>query len=153
MTTTFNSLPENYSPEENAVIFFRNVKRDMGIGSTKQLVQIVGKVLSQLGRGMSPAQAKIALNRLPEIFHPLLLKNWTGKQSGETFVHLDELVESIYEDDRKSANALFSTEVEVLNAVVIILRKLDKYLNLFSHNILQHQLVEGLRQIPLEDAA
>ena len=67
--------------------------------------------------------------------------------------HLDELVESIYEDDRKSEHPQFSTEVEALNAVVVILRKLDKYLNIFSYNILKPTWVEGLRQIPLEDAA
>ena len=93
------------------------------------------------------------MSRLPGAFQPLLFREVSDGRDKPRSSHLDELVENLYEEDRRSEHPQFSTEVEALNAVVVILRKLDKYLNIFSYNILKPQWVQGLRQIPLEDAA
>jgi|SRR5688572_33385673 len=141
------------SQEERSMIFFRNVKRALGISSTMSIVQLVGKVLTQVCHTLSKQQVSALINRLPGAFQPMLLKETIRSAAQRSYSHLDELVENMYEEDRRSAHPQFSTEVEALNAVVIILRKLDKYLDIFSYNILKPQWVEGLRQIPLEDAA
>jgi len=141
------------SAEERSVIFFRNVKRALGISSTQAMVRLVSKVLTHVCRNLNKQQATALVNRLPGIFQPLLFKDVTFPSQQVPLTHLDELVESIYEDDRNSEHPQFSTEVQALDAVVVILRKLDKYLNIFSYNILNPRWVEGLRRIPLEDAA
>jgi uncharacterized protein (DUF2267 family) len=138
-------------PEDKSILFFRNVKRVLGISSTQSIVALVSKVLTHVCRNLPGQQATALMSRLPVTFQPLFFR--AGSDSAPCCAYLDELVENMYEEDRRSEHPQFSTEVEALNAVVVILRKLDKYLNIFSYNILKPQWVEGLRQIPLEDAA
>jgi len=144
---------EQLSPEEKSVIFFKNVKRALGISSTISIVRLVSKVLGHVCRNLSTQQVTALINRLPGIFQLLLFNETTKSSDLPRYSHLDELVENMYAEDRRSEHPQFSTEVEALNAVVVILRKLDKYLNIFSYNILKPQWVDGLRQIPMEDAA
>lgn len=148
-------VERNNSQEYKSVIFFRNVKRALGISSTSSMMALVGKVLSHVCRNLSKQQVNTLISRLPGAFQPLLFGQASENRDRNQpcFCYLDELVENMYEEDRRSEHPQFSTEVEALNAVVVVLRKLDKYLNIFSYNILKPQWVEGLRQIPLEDAA
>lgn len=142
---------ENYSPEENSVIFFRHVKRDLGIPSTKQMVRLVDTVLSRIQCGLNDEQTRQLYSMLPGPLQLLAAKNRKNEQVARPITHLDELVEDVYEEDRKSGSHVLKTEVHALNAVVVILRKLDKYLNLFSYNFLRFPVVHGLKQIPLEN--
>lgn len=139
---------DNYSPEENSVIFFRHVKRDLGIPSTRQMVRLVENVLSRIQGGLNDEQTRQLLSVLPGPLQLLAAKNRKARAAKKSFVHLDELVEDVYEEDRKSGSHVLKTEVHALNAVVVILRKLDKYLNLFSYNFLQFRLVQGVKQVP-----
>jgi hypothetical protein len=140
----------HYSPEENSVIFFRHVKRDLGIPSTKQMVRLVDNVLSKIQSGLNDEQTRQFLMILPGPLQLLAAKNRKNKQVTRPIAHLDELVEDVYEEDRKSGSHVLTTEVHALNAVVVILRKLDKYLNLFSYNFLRFPIIHGLKQIPVE---
>jgi uncharacterized protein (DUF2267 family) len=143
---------DNYSPEENSVIFFRHVKRDLGIPSTKQMVKLVDNVLCRIQSSLNEEQTKQLVSILPGPLQLLAAKNYSKRAefNEKTFNHLDEFVEDVYAQDKKSGSRVLSTEVHALSAVVIILRKLDKYLNLFSYNFLQFRLVDSLKKIPLE---
>jgi hypothetical protein len=141
---------DHYSPEENSVIFFRHVKRDLGIPSTRQLVNLVNNVLCRIQGGLNEEQTKQLVAILPGPLQLLAARNYC--KTAKSFNHLDELVEDVYEEDKKSGSRVLSTEVHALNAVVVILRKLDKYLNLFSYNFLKYRLVDSLKKVPLEGA-
>ena len=149
------SLIFKYSPEEKVVLFFRHIKKELGASSTLQIVQLVAKIFAHIRRGLSAAQLTGLINQMPGIFQILLGQpdKEPSPENTRGYSHLDELVESIYEEDKKSAHSLFSTEVEVLNAVVLVLRKMDKYMNLFSYNVLKFPVVNELQQIPIEDPA
>jgi uncharacterized protein (DUF2267 family) len=147
------ALNLEHSPEEKAVLFFRQVKKELGIPSSEQIVKVVGKVVSHLRSGLTHAQITRLVEHLPGIFQFMLINEWKPNEEKKSFTHLDEFVESIYAEDRKSSPSVFSTEVETLNAVIIVFHKLDKYLNLFSFDILKHPMLEELRQIPAEDTA
>jgi uncharacterized protein (DUF2267 family) len=140
--------------EERAVLFFRRVKKDLGIPSTQKMVTLVSRVLAHLLKVMPLAQASVLINKLPDIFKMLLLKDWKySVVDPRAYDHLDELVDRLYEEDRNHPHSLFASEVEALNMVIVILSRLDKYLNFFSFKALNDSCVEELRQIPLEDAA
>jgi len=147
------SINLTYSPEEKAVLFFRHVKKELGIPSTEQIVKLVSKVVSHLRSGLTNAQITRLVDHLPGVFQFMLIHEWIPNEKKKSFTHLDEFVESIYAEDRKSSSSVFATEVETLHAVIVVLRKLDKYLNLFSFGILKHPMMEELKQIPVEDAA
>ena len=144
-----------HSHEEKVDLFFRHLKKELGIPSTRDLVRLVGKVLSPLRRGLSAGQISRLVDRLPGIFQLMIVhdRNNFVNTKKESFGHLDELVESIYAEDKRSANSIFTTEIEALNAIIVVLRKLDKFMNLFSYNILTYPVVKELKQIPMEDAA
>ena len=142
-----------YSPEEKAVLFFRHVKKELGIPSTEHIIKLVSKVVSHLPVGLTAAQLTKLIDHLPGVFQFMLIREWDPTEEKKTFTHLDEFVESVYAEDKKSSASVFATEVETLNTVVVVLRKLDKYLNLFSFEVLKYPMVEELRQIPIEDAA
>jgi hypothetical protein len=144
------SASSSYSPEENSVIFFRHVKRDLGIPSTKQMVRLVDTVLSKIQSGLNDEQSRQLVSILPGPLQLLAAKNRKNRQATRPIAHLDELVEDVYEEDRKSGSKVLKTEVHALNAVVVILRQLDKYLNLFSYNFLKFPVVQGLKQVPVE---
>jgi len=152
MTTT---VPHSHSDQdEKAVLFFRRVKKDLGIPSTRKMVTLVGRVLSYLIKGLPVAQASVLINRLPGLFQMILLKDWRYNVIEQrSFDHIDELVDRMFEEDQKLPHSLFASEVETLNMVVTILSRLDKYLDFFSYKILNDACIEELRQIPLEDAA
>ena len=144
---------ETSTADEKSVIFFKNVKRALGISSTVSIVRLVSKVMAHVCMNLSGQQVTNLANRLPGTIRSMLFLESIKSEDRPRYSHLDELVENMYAEDRRSEHPQFSTEVEALNAVVIVLQKLDKYLNIFSYNILKPHWVEGLRQIPLEDAA
>jgi len=148
------AIQSTYSADELAVMFFRQVKKDLAIASTRQLVSLVGLVLSHLIRGMSIQKTSMLMNRLPHLFQMLLLKDWRHHRDDQAqYAHLDELVDRIFEEDQKLTNSLLASEVAAMNVVIVILRRLDQYVSLFSYKVLKDSWVEELRQIPLEDAA
>ncbi len=141
---------DSYSPEENSVIFFRHVKRDLGIPSTKKMVRLVDNVLCRIQSGLNEEQTRQLVSILPGPLQLLAAKNYHKKAtpSQKCFNHLDELAEDVYQEDQKSGSRVLHTEIHALDAVVVILKKLDKYLNLFSYNFLQFRLVDSLKNIP-----
>lgn len=156
MTTrnaTRNTTTDAYFNEEQSAICFRHIKRDLGTRSTREVVRVIRKVLAALRRGMNNGQALAFIKKLPSSLQMLMLGSWDRQERQIPVAHLDELVEHIYNEDRQSPAPVFSTEVHALNAVIVVLQQMDKYFKLFSQNILSHQLVSGVRQIPMEDAA
>lgn len=151
MTTT--PLQNTSAQEEQAVKFFREIKNDLGANSTQKIVKLVRAVLSQLRKSLSHDQASLFIKRMPSIFQLLFVTNWRYEEKANTIEHLDELVESLYHQDKQSSGALFSSEVDALNSVIVVLRKLDKFFGIIGLNVLHYPLTQELKQAAVEDAA
>jgi uncharacterized protein (DUF2267 family) len=146
MTSTTNYL----SMEELAVRFFGEIKSELGFTSTRKIVYLVRSVLSQLRRNLSHDQINNIIQKMPSLFQLLFISNWKYNENA-SINHLDEIVEGVYEQGR--GQALFASEIETLNAVIIVLRKLDKFFRLMGLDILQYSLKQELKQVAVEDAA
>ena len=146
MTSTTNYL----SMEELAVRFFGEIKSELGFTSTKKIVYLVRSVLAQLRRNLSHEQINNIIQKMPSLFQLLFISNWKYNEKNTSINHLDEIVEGVYEQGRQS---LFSSEIETLNAVIIVLRKLDKFFRLMGLDILHYSLKQELKQVAIEDAA
>jgi len=139
--------------EEQAVRFFREVKQELGTPSTQRIVKLVRAVLSQLRKSLSHEQASCFIKKMPGIFQLLFVTNWRYEDQVAP-EHLDELAESVYQQDRQSSSgAMFSSEVDALNSVIVVLRKLDKFFGIMGLNVLHHPLTQELKQAAIEDAA
>ena len=145
MTSTTNYL----SMEELAVRFFGEIKNELGFTSTRKIVYLVRSVISQLRKNLSHEQISSIIQRTPSLFQLLFVSNWkyNEKQTGSS--HLDEIVEDVYRQGKQ----LFSSEIETLNAVIVVLKKLDKFFKLLGLDILHYSLKQELKQVAIEDAA
>jgi uncharacterized protein (DUF2267 family) len=150
MTTV---LENPTAQEEQAVKFFREIKNDLGATSTRKIVKLVRAVLSQLRKSLSHDQASLFIKQMPSIFQLLFVTNWRYEEKSNSITHLDELVETLYDQDKQSSGALFSSEVDALNSVIVVLRKLDKFFGIVGLKVLHYPLTQELKQAAMEDAA
>jgi uncharacterized protein (DUF2267 family) len=144
--------PSSSYQEEQSLKFFNEINRHLGMRSRHKLVKLVRVVLSNVRRSLSEDQAAQVGKRLPRLFRRLFAGN---KKSGETQLsiqHLDELVDSIYMEDRSHHHVLFTSEIDTLNAVILVLNKLDRFFGILQLNVFRYPLTQELRQAAIEEA-
>lgn len=142
------------TPEEQAVRFFKEVKNELGIDSTQKIVMVVRCVLSQLRKSLTHEQASQLICKLPDIFQLLLISGWKYDEKEASITHLDELADHVYKQTLTYEKRLFSTEIEALNTVLRVIKKLDKFFGLLGLNLLRYTITEEIKQAAaMEDAA
>lgn len=146
MTTATNYL----SMEELAIRFFGEIKNELGFTSTRKIVYLVRSVISQLRKNLSHEQAADVIQRMPSLFQLLFISNWRYNEKETAISHLDEIVEGVYQQGQQ---AQFTSEIETLNAVIVVLRKLDKFFKMLGLDVLHYSLKQELKQVAMEDAA
>lgn len=148
--------PDLSPQEEKSIQFFREIKHDLGSSSMVKIVKVVRMVLSQIRKSLSHEQATIFITSLPSLFQLLFIANWKYNDSNEaagSIRHLDELIDTLYEQDRKSGTCLFHSEIDALNSVILILTKLDKFFGAMGLKIFQHSLTQELKQAASSNVA
>ncbi|HTE31014.1 MAG TPA: DUF2267 domain-containing protein [Chryseolinea sp.] len=139
--------------EELSVRFFKEIKNSLGFTSTRKIVKLVRAVLSQLRRTLSHDQATLVIKNLPSLFQLLFIANWKYEDKDTPIRHLDELVDIVYQEDRKSHDSLFTSEIDTLNSVILVLTKLDKFFGILGLNVFRYSLTQELKQAIIEDPA
>src|SRR5687768_6287046 len=124
--------------EEQSIQFFKEIKRNLGFTSTQRIVKLVRAVLSHLRRSLSHEQTAVIIKNLPSLFQLLFVANWKYEEPETSIKHLDELVDNIYTEDQKSKDSLFTSEVDTLNTVILVLSKLDKFFGILGLNVLRY---------------
>lgn len=141
--------------DEKVLAFFEETKKELGIVSTQKLAGLISRIFSGVRRTLTESETSEFLKGLPDLLQLLFISNWKYDEGTrrKKIEHLDELVESIFYDDRKSVHSMFHSEIETLNAVVVILSKLDKTMGVLNFSGFSFSLVQEIRQATLEDAA
>lgn len=149
--TTFATL---VTPEEQAMRFFREVKNDLGIDSTKKIVQVVRIVLEQVRKSLTHDEAAKLIRNMPDVFKLMLVSDWRYSEQTVAIHHLDELADNVYKHTNSQPEKLFSTEIEALNTVILVIKKLDKFFGLLDFGVLRYTVTEEIKQAAaMEDAA
>jgi len=138
------------SMEELGIRFFNEIKNELGYTSTRKIVYLVRSVLSQLRKNLSHDQIAKVIERTPSLVQLLFISNWKLDEKHTAINHLDEIVENVYQQGKQP---LFTSEIEALNAVIVVLRKLDKFFKILGLDILHYSLKQELKQVAMEDAA
>ena len=120
--------------------------------SRHKLVKLVRVVLSNVRRSLSEDQAAQVGKRLPRLFRRLFARNRKSGEQQLSIQHLDELVDSIYMEDRSHHHVLFTSEIDTLNAVILVLNKLDRFFGILQLNVFRYPLTQELRQAAIEEA-
>ena len=139
--------------EELALRFFGEIKNELGFTSTRKIVCLVRTVIGQIRKNLSHEEAAQVIKKMPTLFQLLFISNWKYDEKDPVKNHLDEIVEGVYRQGQKTGQPLFTSEIETLNAVIIVLRKLDKFFRLLGLDILHYSLKQELKQVAVEDAA
>ena len=148
------TLARFVTPEEQAVRFFKEVKNELGIDSTQKIVTVVRCVLSQLRKSLTHEQASMLIRKLPDTFQLLLVSGWRYDEKEGSIKHLDELADQVYKQTLVQEKRLFSSEIDALNTVLRVIKKLDKFFGLLGLNLIRYTMVEEIRQAAaMEDAA
>ena len=150
---TLNMTTVAYSPQEQqSVRFFTEIKKHLGLRSSHKLVMLLRAVLSNIRRGLSDEEAKVLVKELPNTFRLFFFTNWRCGEKTATIAHLDELVDNIYKEDKKTHNALFTSEIDTLNTVILVLHKLDRFFGILQLNVFRYSLTQELKQAAIEEA-
>ena len=137
--------------DEQSVRFFKEVKSSLGLRSTRKIVRLVRAILSQLRKTLSHEQLTLVIKTLPSLFQLLFIANWKYDDKHEQIMHLDELVDHVYQEDRKQENSLFTSEIDTLNSIILVLTKLDKFFGILGLNVFRYSLTQELKQAVIED--
>ncbi|MGC3943487.1 MAG: DUF2267 domain-containing protein [Chryseolinea sp.] len=138
--------------DEQSVRFFKEVKSNLGLRSTRKIVRLVRAILSQLRSTLSPEQTNTVIKTLPSLFQLLFVANWRYDDKQQPIMHLDELVDHVYQEDRKQKSSLFKSEVDTLNSVILVITKLDKFFGILGLNVFRYSLTQELKQAVAQDA-
>ena len=139
--------------EEQSIKFFDEINRHLGMRSRDKLVMLVRAVLFNVRRSLSEDQAALVGKKLPRLFRKLFRGNKQRHEAQLSIKHLDELVDTIYREDRRSHHqALFTSEIDTLNAVILVLNKLDRFFGILQLNVFRYPLTQELRQAAMEEA-
>lgn len=148
------TLARLVTPEEQAVRFFKEVKNELGIDSTQKIVTVVRCVLSQLRKSLTHEQASMLIRKLPDTFQLLFVSGWRYDEKEGSIRHLDELADQVYKQTLVQEKRLFSSEIDALNTVLRVIKKLDKFFGLLGLNLIRYTMVEEIKQAAaMEDAA
>ena len=137
--------------DEQSVRFFKEVKSSLGLRSTRKIVRLVRAILSQLRKTLSHEQLTLVIKTLPSLFQLLFIANWKYDDKPEQIMHLDELVDHVYQEDRKQENSLFTSEIDTLNSIILVITKLDKFFGILGLNVFRYSLTQELKQAVIED--
>lgn len=149
-----SALAKLITPEDQAARFFKEVKNELGIDSTQKIVTVVRCVLSQLRKSLTHEQTSQLIRKLPDTFQLLLISGWRYDEKEESIKHLDELADQVYKLTRESEKRLFSSEIDALNTVLRVIKKLDKFFGLLGLNLLRYTMAEEIKKAAaMEDAA
>lgn len=144
---------QNMLSDEQVFLLFQEVKRELNITESKKIAKIIGRVFSAIRKSMPARKFQSLAGKIPGLLQLQLVKDWHQNEKPVAIAHLDELVETIYGEENDSSTPLFHSELEVLNAVVLILQKLDKMTGLLNADGFKFSLVQEIRQVPVEHAA
>lgn len=128
--------------------FFEDIKSELGLKSSKAVACVVKKILSGVQNLVSAPEPKTSMV-IPDNFEKLSLDERKQNQPHLSYDHLDQWVETISKEDSTSSNRIFYSEIDILKALVITIKKLDKACGLLSFPGFKFSLVQEIKQASL----
>lgn len=126
--------------------FLDEIKSELGLPSSQRVLKVTGKVLRSIQKNLGTEEIKNLLIRLPQNLQTFFHTNLSRQESPVYFDHLDQWVETIYKEDEVSRDRAFYSEIEILNVIILMMRKLDKLYNLLSFPGFKFSLVREIKQ-------
>ena len=143
---------QGISSEEVSYIFFAEVSKELGL-SLKVTSAVIGKIFTCIRKSLAPEEVSFWVTNLPDLLQLHFTRQWRYTEGRVDLSHLDILVESVYHSDRRSEHRVFASEIEALNAIIVVLSKLDRLINILNYPGFKFSFTQEVRQALLEPAA
>jgi len=126
--------------------FLEEIKSELGLSSPQRVLKVTEKVLRSIQKNLGTEEIKRLLVNFPQNLQTLFKGNSSQQESPIYFDHLDQWVETIYREDEVSQDRAFYSEIEILNVIILMVRKLDKLYNLLSFPGFKFSLIREIKQ-------
>jgi|SRR5688572_17236465 len=140
--------------DEHIALFFKKLTSELNCSSTRKTIAQVRKILSKIKGSYSTLEMNEIISKTPPLLHLVFVGNCRYEEDKKPIKHLDELVDTLYTEDlQQPGKKLFSTEIEALGTVLIVLKRLQ---SLFKHagmKIFPYVLSTEIQQAVIEEAA
>ena len=139
--------------DEHVIMFFRKLKIELNCTSMRKTISQVRAILSKIKGSYSAREITELIDKTPPLLHFVLIGNSRYEQDHKPIVHLDELVDTLYnEDERQPRNRLFRSEIEALGTVLIVLKRFQSLFTYAGMKIFPYVLSNELQQAVTEEA-
>jgi uncharacterized protein (DUF2267 family) len=143
-------MKNEFEPSQNILEnedgkFFEEIQSELGLSSSQRVLKVTEKVFRSIQKNLGGEEIKKLIIGLPkhlQTFHT----NSSQPESPVYFDHLDQWVETIYREDEVSRDRAFYSEIEILNVIILMMRKLDKLYNLLSFPGFKFSLIREIKQ-------
>ena len=120
----------------------------------RKTIAQVRTILSKTKGSYSNGEITELIDKTPPLLHLVILGNPRNEEEKKPIVHLDELVDTLYnEDEQQEGKRLFHSEIEVLGTVLIVLKRFQSLLTYAGMKIFPYVLSNELQQAATEEAA
>jgi uncharacterized protein (DUF2267 family) len=107
---------------------------------------IVGRIIHPFRNSLTFQESGELIALLPDYFKFIYVSNWRMNDIETPIQHLDELILRIRKFDESKDQRLFSNELEILKAVIVIFSILDKYVRWETQDFLDPRLKLELKR-------
>ena len=132
--------------EEKSVMFFNDIKSELGLKSSRNVARVVRKVFGAVQRNLSVGEIKTMLMKLPDFLQLVFMGEWQQSKLTSSPEHLDQWVDTIFLEDQSSEDRIFGSEVEILKAIVLTMTKLDKMCGVLSFPGFKFSLAQEIKR-------
>lgn len=143
----------NTTLDQDEISLINQIKRELSIETTTEVVQLVASVLQALRQTLSLSNADTLMNNLPDFLKLVFASNWKHAEAQVQVEHLDELVNLVMERDKRNRKFLFKSEVQTLSVIILTLKHLYKLIDLDNFEGISQAFRQELRDVPVESAA
>jgi hypothetical protein len=150
--TDMNTMASPQISHDQAVLFLDDLKRQLNFHSTQKTVSLLRTVLSKFKGSFTGQQIRDIVTKTPSILHVLLVNHGRPEDQPGEIGHLDELVDTLYEEDQTAGRGLFKTEIEALGLVTVVLRKIEKLFKQAGIYAFNYTLTHELQQAAQEES-
>lgn len=149
-----NTTKNHALSDEHVIMFFRKLKNELNCTSMRKTVAQVRSILTKIKGSYSKHELTELIDKTPPLLHLVLMGNSRYEEDKKPIVHLDELVDTLYnEDEQQVGNRLFRSEIEVLGTVLIVLKRFQSLFSYAGMKIFPYVLSNELQQAVTEEAA
>ncbi|HOX81928.1 MAG TPA: DUF2267 domain-containing protein [Chryseolinea sp.] len=140
-----------FQQADQELTFFRSLKSEMNVLTTRKIVRIVRVVLSSVAKNLSTKQISEVAIKLPYTLRMIFMNCWSPDHSQKSTIHLDELVEDVCNEKLKKG-VLCTNEVDALKYILIVIKNLKIVFDKIGVSIFPYSIISEYEQAVKEGA-